>query len=73
MTNNSINYTLKTNTMKKGPPFCSYFTPYQFYRLHDSNIKLLDETIGHWPQIEAPQQVRSAYNDFLAEIKKHSL
>ena len=32
-----------------------------------ANIKLLDEYIGHWPQIEAPQQVLKAYNDFLTE------
>jgi pimeloyl-ACP methyl ester carboxylesterase len=35
----------------------------------DANIKLLDENIGHWPQIEAPQQVLRAYNDFIKEFK----
>jgi pimeloyl-ACP methyl ester carboxylesterase len=34
-----------------------------------ANVKLLDENIGHWPQIEAPQQVLKAYKDFLAKSK----
>lgn len=34
-----------------------------------ANIKLLDEKIGHWPQIEAPQQALKAYNDYLNEFK----
>lgn len=34
-----------------------------------ANIKLLDKYIGHWPQIEAPQQVMKAYKDFLNEFK----
>jgi len=31
----------------------------------NANIKLLDANIGHWPQIEAPELVLKAYNDFL--------
>lgn len=34
----------------------------------NANIKLLDEKIGHWPQIEASQQVMNSYNSFLAEV-----
>jgi len=33
-----------------------------------ANIKLLNENIGHWPQIEAPHHVLKAYKDFLAEL-----
>ncbi len=29
-----------------------------------ANIKLLSEHIGHWPQLEAPQEVMKAYRDF---------
>ncbi len=32
-------------------------------------VKLLDENIGHWPQIEAPQQTIEAYNKFLERIQ----
>ncbi|WP_316767700.1 alpha/beta hydrolase [Pedobacter frigiditerrae] len=32
-------------------------------------VKLLDENIGHWPQIEAPQQTIEAYNQFLERIQ----
>ncbi len=31
----------------------------------NSNVKLLREDIGHWPQIEAPQEVMKMYNGFL--------
>jgi pimeloyl-ACP methyl ester carboxylesterase len=32
----------------------------------DANIKLLDENIGHWPQIEAPGQLIDAYFKFVS-------
>ncbi len=35
----------------------------------NSDVKLLDENIGHWPQIEAPQQTLNAYNQFLKRIQ----
>lgn len=36
----------------------------------NANVKLLNETIGHWPQIEAPQEVIEAYYKFLGEAAK---
>lgn len=35
----------------------------------NANVKLLDEDIGHWPQIEAPKQTINAYYQFLKEYK----
>lgn len=35
----------------------------------NANVKLLSEDIGHWPQIEAPDQVLEMYDSFLEEIE----
>lgn len=35
----------------------------------NAKLKILQDDIGHWPQIEASQQVLEAYNGFLNEIK----
>lgn len=35
----------------------------------NANVKLLSEDIGHWPQIEAPEQVLQMFDEFLGEIK----
>lgn len=35
----------------------------------NANVKLLDENIGHWPQIEASQQTLEAYNQFLKTLE----
>lgn len=41
--------------------------------ISNANVKLLDQNIGHWPQIEAPEQTLQAYHQFLQEINfKHS-
>jgi len=35
----------------------------------NANIKLLQENIGHWPQIEAPEEVLQVFKRFLEEIR----
>jgi pimeloyl-ACP methyl ester carboxylesterase len=35
------------------------------------DIKLLSAEIGHWPQIEAPEEVLAAFNTFHTKINKH--
>lgn len=32
-----------------------------------SQVYLLSEKIGHWPQIEAPGEVLKVYEDFIAK------
>ncbi len=35
----------------------------------NANVRLLNETIGHWPQIEAPKETLAAYYDFYNSLK----
>lgn len=37
------------------------------------NVKLLEEDIGHWPQIEDPSGVLSHYQEFRDEIQKNNI
>lgn len=35
----------------------------------DADVRLLDDKIGHWPQIEAPEQLLKIYSVFLEEVQ----
>ena len=37
------------------------------------NVVLLDDDIGHWPQVEAPAETLEAFYDFHTEIGTFSL
>lgn len=39
----------------------------------NANVYLLDQKVGHWPQIEDPNGVLNAYKDFLKKIFNKSL
>jgi pimeloyl-ACP methyl ester carboxylesterase len=34
------------------------------------NVMLLSENIGHWPQLEAPEQVLAAYDRFISQVNE---